>query len=129
MPLELNIPFTRVRRTVYFGLVGLTTLGGTLMMAAIVSAQGLTLLECLILALFVPTFACIVVPFWTSVIGFVLRVSGRDPVTLGMTGSLKRPLPGEQVRPRAIPKTALVIPVHNEQPEFCLLYTSPSPRD
>ncbi len=120
VPLELNIPFTRVRRTVYFGLVGLTTLGGTLMMTAIVSAQGLTLLECLILALFVPTFACIVVPFWTSVIGFVLRVSGRDPVTLGMTGSLKRPLPGEQVSPRAIPKTALVIPVHNEQPELVM---------
>ena len=120
MPLELNIPFTRVRRTVYFGLVGLTTLGGTLMMTAIVSAQGLTLLECVILALFVPTFACIVVPFWTSVIGFVLRVSGRDPVTLGMTGSLKRPLPREQVCPRVIPKTALVIPVHNEQPELVI---------
>ncbi len=120
VPLELNIPFTRVRRTVYFGLVGLTTLGGTLMMTAIVSAQGLTLLECVILALFVPTFACIVVPFWTSVIGFVLRVSGRDPVTLDVTGSLKRPLPRGQVRPRAIPKTALVIPVHNEQPELVM---------
>ena len=56
MSLELKSPLVRTRRAVYFGLVGGTTLAGTFMMAGIVSAQGLTALECVILALFIPTF-------------------------------------------------------------------------
>ena len=120
MLLELKIPFTRARRASYFSLVGLTILGGTTLMATIVSAQGLTLLECLILALFVPTFACIVVPFWTALVGFGLRLFGHDPITLAPVESLLQPDPDVEGPHRSIPSTALVIPIHNEQPELVM---------
>jgi len=113
---ELKTPFVRTRRAVYFGLVGATTLAGALMMAGIVSAGGLTVLECIILALFVPTFAWIVMPFWTAVVGFVLAMSGRDPLTLSSHTALKRPTIAGTLPLQGMPRTAIAIPVHNEDP-------------
>ncbi|MCH1571306.1 MAG: glucans biosynthesis glucosyltransferase MdoH [Longimicrobiales bacterium] len=118
MSLKLNIPFVRGRRVVYFGLVAGTTVAGTVMMAGIVSAQGLTVLECVILALFVPTFAWIVMPFWTAVIGFGLRLSRRDPVTLAPSVSLERASSAGTLSAQAMPRTAVVIPVYNENPDL-----------
>lgn len=118
MSLELNTPFVRGRRVVYFGLVAGTTVAGTVMMAGIVSAQGLTVLECVILALFVPTFAWIVMPFWTAVIGVGLRLSRRDPVTLAPSVSLERASSAGTLSVQAMPRTAVVIPVYNENPDL-----------
>lgn len=122
MSLELKCPSVRARRFVYFGLVASTTLAGTAMMAGIVSAQGLTLLECIILGLFVPTFGWIVMPFWTAVIGFALTVWSRDPLTLGPRwpwrgeGTLRRPVPADAMMLHALPRTAVAVPVYNEDP-------------
>ncbi|MGB1840438.1 MAG: glucans biosynthesis glucosyltransferase MdoH [Longimicrobiales bacterium] len=116
MSLELKSPLVRTRRAVYFGLVGGTTLAGTFMMAGIVSAQGLTVLECVILTLFIPTFAWIVMPFWTAVVGFILTMWGRDPVTLGPRSTLRRPPIAGALPLRGMPRTAIAIPVHNEDP-------------
>ena len=118
MSLELNSPFVRARRVAYFGLVAGTTIAGTAMMAGIVSAQGLTVLECVILALFVPTFTWIVMPFWTAMIGFMLRLSGRDPLTLAPAVSLERPSPADILSLRAMPRTAVVVPIYNENPDL-----------
>ena len=87
------------------------------MMARIVSAQGLTVLEVVILALFVPAFAWIVVPFWTVVAGFLLRRLGVHPLTLA------RGKPRDVRDEGAVPpggstsRTAVVVPVYNESPE------------
>ena len=116
MPPELKTPLARTRRTLFFGLTGGTTLAGTLMMAGIVSAQGLTVLECLILALFVPTFAWIVMPFWTAMFGFTFMMAKRDPLTLGKSSPLHRPPISGSLPLRGMPRTAVVIPVHNEDP-------------
>ena len=99
-----------LRRTAFFGVVGATALAGSWMMARIVWVGGLTLLEAGILALFVPTFAWIVLPFWTAVVGFVLQLLRRDPLSLERLGS--RPAPETPLRSR----TALVMPIYHEDP-------------
>ena len=83
MPTDgVRIPGLKLRWGGFVGLVLVTAGAGTWMMARIVAGSGLTLLEGLILALFVPTFAWIVVPFWTAGAGFLLKALGRDPLSL-----------------------------------------------
>ncbi len=82
---------------------------GAWLMLRTVGAGGVTLLEIVILALFAPTFAWIVIPFWTAVLGFGLRLAGLDPLTL-RRGSSEAPAPSRS-------RTAIVVPVHNESPE------------
>ncbi|HSM04750.1 MAG TPA: glucans biosynthesis glucosyltransferase MdoH [Longimicrobiales bacterium] len=113
-----RIPWIRTRRAVFFGLVAATASGGAWMMARIVATGGVTLLEALILALFLPTFAWIVFPFWTAVLGFGLRLLRLDPLTLA-----RRPGSGEVAdAPRGGPeaalgsRTALAVPIYEEDP-------------
>ncbi len=114
MPTDgVRIPGLKLRWGGFVGLVLVTAGAGTWMMARIVAGSGLTLLEGLILALFVPTFAWIVVPFWTAVAGFLLKALGRDTLSL-------RPRYGADpgvAAPRASNSaTALVVPIYNEDP-------------
>jgi membrane glycosyltransferase len=121
--------FIRLRRVAYFGLVAVTTGLGTWMMVRTVGAQGFTVLEGVILALFVPTFAWIVLPFWTAIAGFLVRMARRDPVTLGRQPILERPPALESASRSVDPSrgggapiatetlTALAVPVFNEDPE------------
>jgi membrane glycosyltransferase len=77
-----RFPGLAVRRLVLAALVVGTSAGGSILMLRILGSGGLTLLELTILALFVPTFTWIVVPFWISITGFVLLLARRDPNTL-----------------------------------------------
>lgn len=104
-----RFPLARARRWLFFGLVTATSLAGVWVMAGIVGDRGLTVLEVVILLLFAPTFAWIVVPFWTALAGFVLRTVGRDPLTL-------RGDPPSAPPPTST-LTALVVPIHNEDPD------------
>ncbi len=100
----------RARRWLFFALVGLTALTGTGMMLDIVRTAGLTLLEIAILLLFAATFTWICIAFWNGVIGFVLRATGRDalsPPSLQMHDAHDE---------AAVSLTALVMPIHNENP-------------
>ncbi|MDX1647889.1 MAG: glucans biosynthesis glucosyltransferase MdoH, partial [Longimicrobiales bacterium] len=108
---RLRYPLTRTRRWGFSGLVAASTGAGVWMMAGTVSAQGLTALEVLILLLFTPTFAWIVIPFWTAVFGFLLRMARVDPVTLDRHGI------AESADPPTTSVTAVVVPVYNETPE------------
>jgi membrane glycosyltransferase len=105
----IRIPLQRTRRWTFLGLVGATTAAGSWMMVRTVGASGVTPLEIVILALFVPTFAWITVPFWTAVAGFALRIVARDPLTLRPAAHA---VPGRPVDSL----TALVIPVFDEDP-------------
>lgn len=110
---SLSIPGIRLRRAVFFGLAGATSLAGSWLMARIVWVGGLTLLEAGILALFIPTFAWIVLPFWTAVLGFGLQLARRDPLTL-------RPLPSPDADGPEAPlrsRTALAMPIYHEDPQ------------
>ena len=111
----IRLPAMRLRRWLYGALVGATTLAGAAMMLDIMRDGGVTLLELVILALFTATFGWIAMPFWNAVIGFALALLGRDPLTLQPL----RPPPPSKAGDRADPdaaRTALVMPVHNEDP-------------
>ena len=106
----IHAPFVRLRRWLFFGLVAGTTLGGIGLMLDIVRNSGITALEIVILALFAVTFGWIAIAFWNAVIGFALGALRRDPLSLEHA-------PAAPSHERAITRrTALVMPVHNEDP-------------
>ena len=107
---RIHPPLVRLRRWLFFGLVAGTALIGIGMMLDIVRANGLTTLELAILALFAATFSWIAIAFWNAVIGFVLRALGRDPL------SLERAPAARNRDGPIVSRTALVMPVHNEDP-------------
>ena len=113
-PAAIELPRIAVRRRLYGALVGATTLAGAAMMLDIMRDGGVTLLELVILVLFTATFGWIAMPFWNAAIGFVLAWRGRDPLSL-------RPLraaapPDTDAGGTGGSRTALVMPVHNEDP-------------
>src|SRR5260370_20331346 len=82
-------------------------LGGVLMWIAL-GAGVPTLLEAACLALWVPAFAGIALSFWAGVIGFVLGVLRRHPITLSRHGPASGPVPS------LVQRTAILVPIYNE---------------
>lgn len=109
----LVVPARRWRLPLFLTLVTATVAGGFWMMLGILASGGLSGLEALILALFVPTFGWISLAFWTAVLGFGLQLLRVDPLTLRRVELARgrvEPLPGEAGR------TAVVMPARNEDP-------------
>jgi membrane glycosyltransferase len=100
----------RWRRRLVLILVLLTTAVGMLLMARIIAARGPDILKPIFLPLFALLFAWIALSFWSGVIGFVLGVLRRHPVTLRRQG------PADGLLPPLIERTAILIPVYNEDP-------------
>jgi membrane glycosyltransferase len=116
----LHAPFIRTRRWLFAALVLGTTASATFEMAGIVAAAGITALEILILALFVPTFGWITVSFWNAMVGFVLGLLRRDPISLRRAGPADEDA-GKAAGPAPLTsRTALVMPAHNEDPGLVL---------
>ncbi len=110
----LRTPNLRVRRWLFAALVVGTTGVGTAMMLGIIAGSGITALEITILCLFVPTFSWISVAFWNALLGFLLLVLRRDPLSLGPrrdAGGLDDPLCEAPLASR----TALVMPAFHEE--------------
>ncbi|MBB3141290.1 glucans biosynthesis glucosyltransferase MdoH [Halomonas organivorans] len=105
-----HVPWRRTRRWVFALLVAATTGLGMWTMFRILHVGGLTPLELAILALFSVTFGWIVIAFWSGVIGFTLTLAGRDPLSLARASSPRRPDDAQS-------RTALVMPIHNEDIE------------
>lgn len=104
-------PAPLCRRVLFFGLVLITTGTGVSMMFDILRANGMTMIETMILLLFAVTFGWLAVSFWTAVVGFVLRLAKLDPI------SLRRSSPYEDALPAPITtRTAVVMPAYNEDP-------------
>ena len=82
----MKTPYIAARRWLFFGLVGATTLLGSLMMFDIVRAGGVTSLEIGIIGLFVPTFGWISLTLWNAVVGFALQIANLDPISLRRSG-------------------------------------------
>jgi membrane glycosyltransferase len=79
-------------------------------MFEILRVNGITPLQTVVLALFVITFGWITIAFWTAIIGFALRLTHRDPLTLS------RVAPIATARHLGEHRTVLVMPIYNEDP-------------
>jgi membrane glycosyltransferase len=93
------------RRSLFFGLTFLTALVAGLLMLDILKVNGQTALNCVALPLFVVLFTWIAGAFWAAIIGFVVRLIGRDPAVLRPQRAPPQPLRG---------RTAIVTPIYNE---------------
>lgn len=108
-PIQLPAPVWR--RVAFFAIVLATGAFGVATMFHVLNANGITLLEGLILALFTVTFGWITLAFWTAVAGFVFQLIGRDPLSFR-----KRFDRGDPQAP-IFARTAVVMPVYNEDPD------------
>lgn len=105
----MNSPQTRNRlgrRLTFFGLTLLTSGLATFLFADILSANGLTPLEGVAVALFFGLTTWISGAFWTAVAGFIVRLHGRDSRVIHADEAA-----GLQVRSRV----AIVMPIYNEE--------------
>ncbi len=100
------------RRVLYFSLVTLTTLGAMTLLSVAIKDGGITPLELLLLVLYMVLILWISASFWTATMGFGMLLTGRDHCRLG--GGRRTAGPeNEGAEPF---KTALVMPVYNEDP-------------
>src|SRR5690606_28122811 len=100
-------PHMAWRRTAVFGGTALLSLVAAYQMWWLLRGNGISVLEGVLLALFVPLFAWIAMSFASAVPGF-MRVLRDRPLRLGL--STAGPLPSLSTR------TALLVPVYNEDP-------------
>ncbi|MBS0538021.1 MAG: glucans biosynthesis glucosyltransferase MdoH [Proteobacteria bacterium] len=98
------------RRLLMFLLVAGTSALGARLMVEVVSARGPDYLKAIFLAVFVLLFAWAALSFWAGVVGFVLGVLRLHPVSLRRHGPASGPVP--ELRER----TAILMPVYNEEP-------------
>lgn len=99
------------RRLLLLTLVALTTALGTVLMAHVLALHDGRLLDLAVLAVFFLGFGWIALSFWVAAIGFVLHVLGLHPVTLRRVFPSGGPLPTLQGR------TAILMPIYNEDPQ------------
>jgi membrane glycosyltransferase len=103
-------PSSRGRRWLFWGFIALSTGSfGTLFLAGLLPG-GFSLAELALLLLFLPLFACLSVSFWIAAVGAWLG--------LGFGGGGRLPLPAPGLAPGTAPpgRTAIVMPIHNEEP-------------
>lgn len=99
------------RRSILVMLVVVTTCLGAVLMSHVLGLEDGRVLDLAVLAVFTVSFAWIGLSFWASVIGFVLHVLGRHPVTLQRRSPASGPLPPLRAR------TAILMPIYNEDPQ------------
>jgi membrane glycosyltransferase len=112
---RFSMPFGLERRILFFALVVLSAGASARMMFDILVANGMTIVEWMILGLFTITFSWLVISFWSAVAGFVCHIFGLDPLSLRRRIKAK-----DVVRRRLKAHTAVVMPVYNEDPERVL---------
>ena len=109
---RFSIPFGLERRILFFTLVVLTAGLSCRMMFDILVANGMTLIELMILVLFTITFSWLVISFWSAVMGFICHLLKIDPL------SLRRRINAKGLIEHSLTtQTAIVMPVYNEDPE------------
>jgi len=106
----MNSPQSRNRlgrRLAFFGLTLLTSGLATFLFEDILSANGLTPMEGLAVALFFVLTTWISGAFWTAIAGFVVRLVGRDA----------RVIHADEAKDLSVrSRVAIVVPVYNEEP-------------
>jgi membrane glycosyltransferase len=98
----------RARRAGFLLLVLATVSAVAVPLANMIQVNGTTPLEGLIFALTLLLLVPIVFSFWLAVAGFVVELSGRDPLAVDVAEADRLAPP--------LARTALVVPVRNEEP-------------
>lgn len=119
--LALSIPLKKWRAPLYACLVFATAAWGSLMMLDIISTNQFTFIEPLIFILFSINFLWVSMAFWTSIIGFLLAIFNKDPLTLKNKNTIKKDkqfisLDNIGSSDAIVKRTALVMPIYNEDP-------------
>ncbi|WP_295387565.1 glucans biosynthesis glucosyltransferase MdoH [uncultured Thiodictyon sp.] len=102
----------QLRRILFFSLVLLTTLGALSLLSVAFQDGGTQPLELVMLILYAILTLWISASFWTATIGFAILLTGRDRYAIA-TADTRDPA---KDAPSAPFKTALVMPVYNEDP-------------
>lgn len=108
--LTLKAKAVALRQSLMMLLVFVSSALGVWAMYEILSANGLSYLEGVLLFLFAIMFSWLVMAFWTAAIGFLLKLLAIDPISLKPSlkctvDQLQRPINGRH---------AIVMPVYNE---------------
>src|SRR6516225_9891279 len=102
-------PFARwrgtARRTLFFGLTFLTSIGASALLYDVLQANGVSAIEIVGLTLFFGLFTWIAGALWTAIAGFFIHLRGRDRGGIDV-----QPLSGRPLHTR----TAIVMPIYNE---------------
>ena len=95
-----------LRRSIFFSLILVSTIIGTLTITTILSPHGLTFLKWAIIVIFTFLFGWISINFWTVIFGFFLSLRKGDPFLA---------IPPKLSPIASTTKIALVMPVYNEE--------------
>ena len=99
------------RRLVLIGAVLMTATAGVHLLAMALGPQVPLGLAIALLAFFALSFAWIALSFWAAILGFLLNALGLHPLSLSRVG------PGDGAVPELRGRTAILVPVYNEQPD------------
>ncbi|MFH1806706.1 MAG: glucans biosynthesis glucosyltransferase MdoH [Pseudomonadota bacterium] len=100
-------PGRKLRRFFLFGAALVTTAYASWMMADVLAADQLTMMEAVVVTFFTINFAWISLSFYTGVVGVFLRAFGLDALTLRRLRPIRR-------KGRLRSKNVVIIPVYNE---------------
>jgi len=101
----------RARRVLFASLIVATTAGAIALLSGSMQQGGLSPLEFLLVLLYAVLFAWICTAFWTAFTGFVIRCYRVRRFDLRA--------PARTLQPSAErPRTALIMPIYNETPEY-----------
>ena len=107
---SLDIPLNKLRLPLFFGLVLTTGACGAWMMIDIITTNTMSWLDPIILVLFTICFTWIGTAFWSGIIGFIISLFNRDPLTLKTIVKDRTPIKLTALNH----KTAIVMPIYNE---------------
>ncbi len=110
LPLEPSGFWLAVRRSGFTVLVAATALLISWQAFQILRTNGIDTLKLASFVLFVILLLPITLSFWTAILGFIVQWRGGDTLDLTSTLDLAR-APGQ-----VLPRTAIVVPVYNEEP-------------
>lgn len=110
LPLEPSPFWLALRRSGFTALVTVTALGISWQAFQILRTNGLDTLKLVSFVLFVILLLPITLSFWTALVGFIVQWRGGD--TLDLTSTLDK----EGAPSQVLPRTAIVVPVYNEEP-------------
>lgn len=102
-----------LRRILFFTLVVLTTFGAMVMITSAFFQNGLTPQEIVLLVLYALLILWVSTSFWTASVGFWVLLLGGDHRSIGRIS----PRCGGQEVDTSPRRTALVMPIYNEDPE------------
>lgn len=112
-PAKIKAKTRLFRRTLFFSLVAVTTLASMWLITFAFLPNGLTPIEVVLLFLYALLILWVSTSFWTALLGFVKLVTGGDKHSISQLPKSPTALSND----RSPLRTAIVMPIYNEDPE------------